>query len=68
MNRLAERLAFRRAWLDCYNAGQCDEPMGAEWTRVLREWEMAGGPRPIREFIETAANYPIKEWVEACPN
>jgi hypothetical protein len=68
MISLANRLAFWRAWEAAHKEGECDAPMCAEWKRVLREWECVGSPRPIRLFIDNACNYPLLEWVQACPN
>lgn len=36
--------------------GQCDEPPGAEYSRVLREWNEAGMPENIADFIRRRAN------------
>ncbi len=42
--------------------GKCDSPGGSEYKRVLDEWEKAGRPENIREFIDRETNlYPEVE-------
>ena len=49
-------LVFVSCW-DCLaEEGQCDERGGMEYSRVLREWVLAGEPRDCERFIREHAN------------
>jgi len=49
-------VGFREAWTYCVEEGWCDDPFGAEYTRILSAWLAAGMPHPISQFIRLAAN------------
>lgn len=42
---------FRLAWLDLSREGKCDVINGDAYNRVLAEWQEAGMPADISEFI-----------------
>lgn len=47
---------FERVWISCESLGWCDGIGVAEYRRVLAEWEAAGHPANIAEFIHVRAN------------
>lgn len=49
---------FLRQWVLMEHEGKCDAFGGAEFTRVLSEWEREGRPAAVKEFIELRANRP----------
>lgn len=48
--------AFAGAWFRMSGLGACDDIGGAEFQRVRQEWEDAGMPRPIDQYIYRRAN------------
>ncbi|TWU09938.1 hypothetical protein [Allorhodopirellula heiligendammensis] len=47
---------FRLAWLDLSREGKCDVVNGDEYQRVLTEWQEAGSPADIAEFIAASTS------------
>jgi hypothetical protein len=45
--------------------GACDSPGGMEYHRVLDEWEAAGCPEEVADFIKVAASKPSHAFDEA---
>ena len=57
-NRIQNEDDFDQAWARLAELGQCDGPGGAEYRRVRSEWEQAGQPPWLDQFIVVAANRP----------
>lgn len=56
MNERPEDKAFLNAYLRLASEGKCDSPGGAEYKRVLAEWQMSGRPSTVETFIVSRAN------------
>lgn len=50
------RLLFRSRWRWAAELGRCDEIDGTEYKRVLAEWEVAGCPDTVDQFIRERAS------------
>lgn len=52
----SQRNLFASTWYALSAVGACDAIGGMEYQRVLREWEQAGFPVDLEEFIRRRAN------------
>jgi hypothetical protein len=52
---------FELAWDACAREDLCDGKYGREFKRVLGEWQAAGEPENIMDFIAEHANHPPSE-------
>lgn len=61
---------FNRIWDACASLGFADDRGGAQYQRVLREWNAMRFPLPIAQFVLTRADIDsegknVAEWVVA---
>ena len=53
--------AFNACWVKTEKTGGCDGFGGMEYERVKREWDAAGKPENIAEFIIERANVLVSD-------